>query len=393
MRDCAQRAFASPDRVDGLTSQGMPLTHEELEAIRCSTFADDMAIDVERMSGWTSQEAKEYFESRGESAPGSATTTVSAPPPLMGGVSEATLAFLETPPSAAAANAELPQETAALFGPGSWPSQDAIGAAAVSDLLGAGDLFSGGSTSGGFAADPSPSPAADASVFGGDAGDAGAVGAEEVGDGTPDLSEDGNPLQAPPPARTRSMQELDEIFDGSSGAHGGRPALGELRTREEEEEAAQGEGSGMTASMGATLLHDRMGLPRATAKPPGSDDPNQLSSPLGTELLHRKVAFQMGLSDVAEDPREKPTFDPNERSSPFATELHHRRVANQQARPEMDPNRLSSPLGTDLLHRKVARQTGVFADLADDAEGDETASAPVGYAMARDPNQCSSPLA
>ena len=68
MRDCAQRAFASPDRVDGLTSQGMPLTHEELEAIRCSTFADDMAIDVERMSGWTSQEAKEYFESRGESA-------------------------------------------------------------------------------------------------------------------------------------------------------------------------------------------------------------------------------------------------------------------------------------------------------------------------------------
>ena len=47
----------------------MPLTLAQLEAIRMAAYADDIAIDVERMIHWTEAAATTFFESGGTVAP------------------------------------------------------------------------------------------------------------------------------------------------------------------------------------------------------------------------------------------------------------------------------------------------------------------------------------
>ena len=47
----------------------MPLTLAELEDIRSEHFADDLPIDLARMSRWSAADASEYFESGGTIAP------------------------------------------------------------------------------------------------------------------------------------------------------------------------------------------------------------------------------------------------------------------------------------------------------------------------------------
>ena len=41
----------------------MPLTLEQLEEIQAENFADDVAIDFDKMSLWTEAEARHFFES------------------------------------------------------------------------------------------------------------------------------------------------------------------------------------------------------------------------------------------------------------------------------------------------------------------------------------------
>ena len=60
-------------------------------------------------------------------------------------------------------------------------------------------------------------------------------------------------------------------------------------------------------------------------------DPNRITSPIGTKLLHRKVHLQLGY-DVDDEGGDM-AADPNQCSSPSSTELMHRRVANQRAHP------------------------------------------------------------
>lgn len=48
----------------------MPLTKEELEEIQAEHMADDLEIDLEKMSLWTKEQANDYFESGGEVVPG-----------------------------------------------------------------------------------------------------------------------------------------------------------------------------------------------------------------------------------------------------------------------------------------------------------------------------------
>ena len=47
----------------------MPLTMAQLEDFRDEAMADDLDIDLERMSLWTEVQARSYFESGGEDVP------------------------------------------------------------------------------------------------------------------------------------------------------------------------------------------------------------------------------------------------------------------------------------------------------------------------------------
>ena len=68
----------------------MPLTLEQLESIQAEALADDVEIDLDRMSLWTAEAAEAYFESGGAvepaaaaasaaTAPGAATAPAAAP--------------------------------------------------------------------------------------------------------------------------------------------------------------------------------------------------------------------------------------------------------------------------------------------------------------------------
>ena len=92
----------------------------------------------------------------------------------------------------------------------------------------------------------------------------------------------------------------------------------------------------------------------SSASPSSSRDPNRLTSPIGTKLLHRKVHQQAGFE--ADDVDDKMSQDANQCSSPNSTELIHRKVAFQQRMGQSDPNQLSSPMGTALMRRKVHGQ-------------------------------------
>ena len=47
----------------------MPLTQADLEGIQADAMADDVEIDLEKMSLWTTEQAITYFESGGEVEP------------------------------------------------------------------------------------------------------------------------------------------------------------------------------------------------------------------------------------------------------------------------------------------------------------------------------------
>ena len=49
----------------------MPLSLAQLESIRCEEFADDITIDLDAMSSWTDDEARDYFASGGLKVPSS----------------------------------------------------------------------------------------------------------------------------------------------------------------------------------------------------------------------------------------------------------------------------------------------------------------------------------
>ena len=83
---------------------------------------------------------------------------------------------------------------------------------------------------------------------------------------------------SPPPVRTRSMEELEGIYETSPTHNAGlqgRPAPSAAcpRRGRERERGHGGDGDALR---------------------PQGRRPNQLSSPLGTELFARKVAFQRG---------------------------------------------------------------------------------------------------
>lgn len=52
--------------------RSMGLTRGLIESIQTECFAQDVEIDMERMSGWTEAQAYSYFESGGEEAPSAA---------------------------------------------------------------------------------------------------------------------------------------------------------------------------------------------------------------------------------------------------------------------------------------------------------------------------------
>ena len=52
----------------------MPLSLEELKDLQCDAMADDVDIDLEKMSLWTVDEARNYFESGGVDEPAAAGT-------------------------------------------------------------------------------------------------------------------------------------------------------------------------------------------------------------------------------------------------------------------------------------------------------------------------------
>ena len=95
-------------------------------------------------------------------------------------------------------------------------------------------------------------------------------------------------------------------------------------------------------------------------------DPNQLTSPLGTELFQRKMARQ-----VTADP------DPNPDPGSLGAELSQRTrwpwQVGMEGRPAAQASRLTSPCDSALLHRKMANQGGHQAGGVFDAmdEGDE----------------------
>jgi hypothetical protein len=47
----------------------MPLTQSELESIQADAMADDVDIDLDKMSLWSAEQARQYFESGGEVSP------------------------------------------------------------------------------------------------------------------------------------------------------------------------------------------------------------------------------------------------------------------------------------------------------------------------------------
>lgn len=60
----------------------MPLlTRAQLEAIQSDTLADDLAIDVGRMSHWSEADARKYFESGGQEIPSEASPLAAPPAP------------------------------------------------------------------------------------------------------------------------------------------------------------------------------------------------------------------------------------------------------------------------------------------------------------------------
>jgi hypothetical protein len=97
----------------------------------------------------------------------------------------------------------------------------------------------------------------------------------------------------------------------------------------------------------------------------------QLTSPIGTRLLKKKVQQQAGQNDANNEVAQGMVDDPNQCSSPCSTELMHRRAAFQRARDEdgkglssLGPQ-LSSPVGTALLNKKAERQRRAFEHNAD----------------------------
>ena len=106
-------------------------------------------------------------------------------------------------------------------------------------------------------------------------------------------------------------------------------------------------------------------VPDGVADPDDDDDPNSLTSPIGTKLLHRKVHLQTGF-DEGEDGLSEMPNDPNQCSSPMSTELMHRRVAKQRSHlsdvsDALGPQ-LSSPIGTALMNKKFTRQQRTSSD-------------------------------
>lgn len=154
------------------------------------------------------------------------------------------------------------------------------------------------------------------------------------------------PSPAPPMTiRTLSMEELEEINSSVEGGDVGgdadlkaRLALGELsvpRTPDDDDES----GASSRVQIGG------MGF-----------DPSHLSSPLGTELLHRKVANQQpGMGGDWMGGEESFPSDPNQRSSPFSTELLHRKVAFQQQDGSASPLHRPSACWPALLRVRGAR--------------------------------------
>jgi hypothetical protein len=57
----------------------MPLSQAELEDIQADAMADDLAIDLEKMSVWTKEQAVAYFESGGEVEPAPPIEAYTAP--------------------------------------------------------------------------------------------------------------------------------------------------------------------------------------------------------------------------------------------------------------------------------------------------------------------------
>ena len=203
-------------------------------------------------------------------------------------------------------------------------------------------------------------------------------GDEIVGDDADDSLLDGPPSPFPPPIRTLSMEELETIDASNGEGHGD----GGVAT----EGAGGGEGSSGNGLNSARLALGELKMPKTPEEEDtptksgrgqiGGIDPNQLSSPLGTELLHRKVAFQQGPpgpSDESEQASKGVVNDPNQRSSPFSTELLHRKVAFQ-SKGGVDPNQLTSPLGTALLQKKMARQGGGFGAELQVSQGPDSES-------------------
>ena len=58
----------------------MPVTQEQLEEIQADLMADDVAIDMEKMSLWSYDEAVAYFESGGTDEPRVAATPLGRKP-------------------------------------------------------------------------------------------------------------------------------------------------------------------------------------------------------------------------------------------------------------------------------------------------------------------------
>ena len=56
--------------LGGSSFHRMPgLSRETLESVRAECFADDIAIDIDKMERWTEEEARSYFESGGAAEP------------------------------------------------------------------------------------------------------------------------------------------------------------------------------------------------------------------------------------------------------------------------------------------------------------------------------------
>ena len=96
---------------------------------------------------------------------------------------------------------------------------------------------------------------------------------------------------------------------------------------------------------------------------PSPTSGSDLTSPIGTKLLHRKVAKQTGV--IVDNNVDEESADPNQLSSPCSTELMHRKVNFQQrvaleATP-MLPSDVSSPIGKALMDKKMKRQSAPAA--------------------------------